>query len=31
MAQVEALAGKKAIERTQPGGWILLNGGWQKK
>jgi uncharacterized protein YdbL (DUF1318 family) len=31
MAQVEALAGKKAIERTQLGGWILLNGGWQKK
>ncbi len=31
MAQVEALAGKKAIERTAPGGWILLNGGWQKK
>ncbi len=31
ITQVEALAGKKAIERTQPGGWILLNGGWQKK
>jgi uncharacterized protein YdbL (DUF1318 family) len=31
VSQVEALAGKKAIERTQPGGWILLDGGWQKK
>ncbi len=31
MAQVEALAGKKAIERTQPGGWVLRNGGWQRK
>ena len=31
VAQVEALAGKKAIERTQTGGWILRNGGWQKK
>ena len=31
ITQVEALAGKKAIERTQPGRWILLNGGWQKK
>ena len=29
--QVQALAGKKAIERTDPGGWVLLNGGWQKK
>ena len=31
LAQVEALAGKKAIEKTRPGDWILLNGGWQKK
>lgn len=29
--QVQALAGKKAIDRTEPGGWILLNGGWQQK
>ena len=29
--QVEALAGRKAIERTAPGGWILTNGGWQQK
>jgi uncharacterized protein YdbL (DUF1318 family) len=31
MAQVQALAGRKAIEKTQPGGWILVNGGWQQK
>lgn len=31
LAQVEALAGKKAIEKTRPGDWILLNGRWQKK
>lgn len=31
MEQVQALAGKKAIERTRSGDWILLNGGWQKK
>jgi uncharacterized protein YdbL (DUF1318 family) len=31
LEQVQALAGKKAIERTRPGDWILLNGGWQKK
>ena len=30
-SQVEAVAGRKAIERTAPGGWILLNGGWQRK
>lgn len=29
--QVQALAGKKAIEKTQSGGWILVNGGWQRK
>lgn len=31
VAQVEALAGRKAIEKTRPGDWILRNGGWQKK
>ncbi len=31
LEQVQALAGKKAIERTEPGGWIMLNGGWQRK
>ena len=31
VAQVQALAGKKAIEKTRPGEWILLNGGWRKK
>ena len=31
MEQVQALAGKKTIERTRAGDWILLNGGWQKK
>lgn len=31
LEQVEALAGKKAIERTASGGWILTNGGWQQK
>ncbi|MCB1686678.1 MAG: YdbL family protein [Pseudomonadales bacterium] len=31
MEQVQALAGKKTIERTRSGDWILLNGGWQKK
>jgi len=30
-AQVEAVAGRKAIERTAPGGWIFMNGGWQRK
>lgn len=29
--QVRALAGKKAIEKTEPGGWVLVNGGWQQK
>jgi uncharacterized protein YdbL (DUF1318 family) len=29
--QVQALAGKKAIERTAPGGWVMENGGWQRK
>ena len=31
LEQVEALAGKKAIERTGAGGWIMTNGGWQQK
>lgn len=29
--QVQALAGRKAIDRTEAGGWILQNGGWQQK
>ena len=29
--QVQALAGKKAIEKTPSGGWILTNGGWRQK
>lgn len=29
--QVQALAGKKAMERTEPGGWIKPDGGWQQK
>ena len=31
LEQVQALAGKKAIDRTQAGGWILTNGGWKQK
>jgi len=31
LEQVQALAGKKAIERTAMGGWILTNGGWRQK
>jgi uncharacterized protein YdbL (DUF1318 family) len=31
LEQVQALAGRKAIDKTQPGGWILVNGGWQQK
>lgn len=30
-SQVEALAGRKAIERTAPGGWIFTEGGWRRK
>jgi uncharacterized protein YdbL (DUF1318 family) len=30
-SQVEALAGRKAIERTTPGGWIFTDGGWRRK
>jgi uncharacterized protein len=29
--QVEALAGRKAIERTESGGFIFVGGEWQKK
>ena len=29
--QVEALAGKKAIERTESGGFIFVGGAWQQK
>lgn len=31
MEQVQALAGRKAIDRTEPGGWVMPNGGWQQK
>lgn len=31
VADVEAMAGKKAIERTQSGHYIQLDGKWQKK
>jgi uncharacterized protein len=29
--EVEALAAKKAIEMTRPGGWVRLNGEWRQK
>ena len=29
--QVQALAGKKAIQRTRSGLWVLRNGGWTRK
>lgn len=29
--QVEALAAKKAIDKTAPGGWVRLNGDWRQK
>jgi uncharacterized protein YdbL (DUF1318 family) len=29
--QVETLAGKKAMERTAAGGWILTSSGWRQK
>ena len=29
--QVQALAGKKAIEKTRSGQWVLRNGGWTRK
>jgi len=31
LEQVQALAGKKAIERTAAGGWILTRDGWRQK
>jgi uncharacterized protein YdbL (DUF1318 family) len=31
MDQVQALAGKKAIEKTRSGDWVKLNGAWQRK
>lgn len=31
LADVEAIAGQKAIEKTDPGQFIYLNGQWQKK
>jgi uncharacterized protein YdbL (DUF1318 family) len=29
--QVEALAAKKAIDKTAPGGWVRVNGDWRQK
>lgn len=31
LEQVEALAAKKAIEKTRPGGWIRIDGEWRRK
>ncbi|WP_407296509.1 YdbL family protein [Stutzerimonas zhaodongensis] len=31
VSDVEAIAGKKAIEKTPPGQIIMLNGSWTKK
>lgn len=31
LEEVEALAAKKAIDRTRAGGWVRLNGKWQQK
>lgn len=31
LKQVEALAGKKAVERTHAGDWVKIGGGWQQK
>lgn len=31
LEQVEALAGKKAIEKTQAGHYVFVNGDWVKK
>jgi uncharacterized protein len=31
LAEVEALAAKKAIEKTRSGGWVRLNGEWRQK
>lgn len=29
--KVEALAAKKAIDKTRSGGWVRLNGNWRRK
>lgn len=31
LTKVEALAAKKAIEKTRPGGWVRVNGTWRQK
>lgn len=31
VAEVEAVAGQKAIKKTPPGQYIMVNGNWQKK
>ncbi len=31
LPQVEALAAKKAIDKTRPGDWVRLNGDWRRK
>jgi uncharacterized protein len=31
LSDVEAIAGKKAIEKTEPGNYIRLDGPWQPK
>ncbi|MDZ7670562.1 MAG: YdbL family protein, partial [Gammaproteobacteria bacterium] len=31
VAEVEALAAKKAIEKTRTGGWVRVNGTWRQK
>jgi len=31
LEQVQALAGKKAIEKTRSGDWVFENGGWRRK
>ena len=31
LSDVEAIAGKKAIEKTDPGNYIRIDGDWQRK
>lgn len=31
VAEVEVVAGKKAMEKTPPGQYVLVNGNWEKK
>lgn len=31
LAKIEAIAAHRNIDRTQPGHYIKINGGWQKK